>query len=73
VEGVDFLLSYINHHDIFLYHMGVKSVFLNGTIHDLVFVKQLLLFEDSHVFDHVYVMSRGTRGSQISDTIFHKR
>jgi len=61
VEGLDFnetfasvarlvalriLLAYASSHDIKLFQMDVKSVFLNGYINELVYVEQPPCFED---------------------------
>ena len=36
-----------------LYQMDVKSAFLNGCLHEEVFVEQLKGFQDLHFSDHV--------------------
>lgn len=40
LEAIRLLLSYDVNHDIILYRMDIKSVFLNGVISDKVYVKQ---------------------------------
>jgi hypothetical protein len=41
-----------------LYQMDVKSVFLNGVIHEEVFVRQPLGFENSKYPNRVYKLSK---------------
>lgn len=40
LEAIHILLTYANHHDIALYQIDVKSVFLDGKIEEEVYVKQ---------------------------------
>ena len=47
LEAIQMLLAYAAHHNFKLYQMDVKSVFLNGPIQELVYVKQPPDFEDS--------------------------
>ncbi|WVZ89890.1 hypothetical protein U9M48_036239 [Paspalum notatum var. saurae] len=65
VVGIDFgetfapfLLAYATHHDMKLYQMDVKSVFLNGYINELVYVEQPPRFEDPNNPNHVYRLSK---------------
>ena len=73
VEGIDFgetyalvvrfeviriLLAYACAHNIKLYQMDVKSVFLNGYINELVCVEQPPSFEDDKKPDHVYKLKK---------------
>jgi hypothetical protein len=68
VEGLDFdetyalvvrlkviriLLAYACAHNIKLYQMDVKSVFLNGYINELVYVEQPPSFKDDKKPNHV--------------------
>jgi hypothetical protein len=46
VQLIHILLAYATHHDIRLYQMDVKSIFLNGPIKEEVYVKQPSGFED---------------------------
>lgn len=47
LETVRLLLSYAINHSIILYQIDVKSAFLNGVIHEEVYVKQPFGFKDS--------------------------
>jgi hypothetical protein len=40
LEAIRILLAYASHHEMKLYQMDVKSVFLNGFINELVYVDQ---------------------------------
>ena len=46
LEAIRILLAYASHHEMKLYQMDVKSVFLNGFINELVYVDQPPKFED---------------------------
>jgi hypothetical protein len=40
LEAIQLLLAYSSLNDIKLYHMDVKSVFLNGEINELIYIEQ---------------------------------
>jgi hypothetical protein len=40
LESIRILLAYASHHNFKLHQMDVKSAFLNGPLHELVYVKQ---------------------------------
>jgi hypothetical protein len=46
IESIRILLVYATHHDFQLYQIDVKSVFLNGSIKEEVYVEQPPGFED---------------------------
>jgi hypothetical protein len=52
------LLAYACAHNIKLYQMDVKSVFLNGYINEEVYVVQPPSFEDDTKLDHVYKLKK---------------
>ena len=54
LEAIQMLLAYAAHHNFNLYQMDVKSAFLNGPIHELVYVEQPPGFEDHKFPNHVY-------------------
>ena len=58
LEAIRILLAYACSHDIKLYQIDVKSVFLNGRISELVYVEQPPDFEDSKKPNHVYKLSK---------------
>jgi hypothetical protein len=53
-EAIQMLLAFAAHHDLKLYQMDVKSIFLNGPIQELVYVRQPPDFEDPKFLNHVY-------------------
>jgi len=53
LESICILLAYVAHHDFKLQQMDVESAFLNGSLHELVYVKQPPGFEDPNFPNHV--------------------
>ena len=62
LEAIRILLAYSYDHNIKLYQMDVKSVFLNGYINDLVYVEQPPGFEDEKKPNHVYKLKKAVYG-----------
>ena len=62
LEAIRILLAYASHHEIKLYQMDVKSVFLNDFINELVYVDQSPGFEDPIYPNHVYRLSKALYG-----------
>ncbi|KAK1610252.1 hypothetical protein QYE76_033925 [Lolium multiflorum] len=58
VEGIDFGETYASHHNFKLQQMDVKSAFLNGLLHEEVYVKQPPGFEDLNFPNHVYKLDK---------------
>ena len=58
LEAICILLAYASHHEMKLYHIYVKSIFLNGFINELVYVDQSPEFEDARYHNHVYRLSK---------------
>jgi hypothetical protein len=58
LEAIRILLAYATSHNVKLYQIDVKSVFLNDKINKLVYVEQPLSFEDSKKTNHVYKLSK---------------
>ena len=54
LEAIRILLDYASTHNIKLYQMDVKSVFLNGYMNKEVYVEQPPSFEDDKKPNHVY-------------------
>jgi hypothetical protein len=59
LESIHILLAYATHHNFNLQQMDVKSTFLNGPLHELVYVKQPPGFEDPNFPNHVYKLDDG--------------
>ena len=53
LESICILLAYDAHHNFKLQQMDVESAFLNGPLHELVYVKQPPGFKDPNFPDHV--------------------
>ena len=58
LEAIRILLAYASHHEMKLYQLDVKSVFLNGFINKLVYVDQPPGFKDPRYPNHVYRLSK---------------
>jgi hypothetical protein len=62
LESIRILIAYATNHDFMLYQMDVKSVFLNGPLQELVYVEQLLRFEDPRKPNHVFLLHKALYG-----------
>jgi hypothetical protein len=77
VEGIDFrdtfapvarleafriLLAFVASRGFKLYHMNVKNTFLNSVIHEEVYVRQPLGFENPKYQDRVYKLLKALYG-----------
>ncbi|KAK1616634.1 hypothetical protein QYE76_022151 [Lolium multiflorum] len=62
LESIRILLAYASHHNFKLQQMDVKSAFLNGPLHEEVYVKQPPGFEDPDFSNHVYKLDKALYG-----------
>jgi hypothetical protein len=62
LESIIILLAYVAHHSFRLFHMDVKSAFLNGPIKEEVYVEQPPGFEDDRYPNHVFKLSKALYG-----------
>jgi hypothetical protein len=62
LEAIRILLAYTCAHNIKLYQMDVKSVFLNGYINEEVYVEQSPGFKDDKKPNHVYKLKKTLYG-----------
>jgi hypothetical protein len=62
LESIRIILAYASHHNFKLHQMDMKSAFLNGPLHELVYVKQPPGFEDPHFPTHVYKLDKALYG-----------
>ena len=62
LESIRILLAFAAHYGFKLQQMDVKSAFLNGPLHEEVYVKQPPGFEDPHFQDHVFKLNKALYG-----------
>ncbi|KAK1608125.1 hypothetical protein QYE76_031798 [Lolium multiflorum] len=62
LESIRILLAFAAHHGFKLQQMDVKSAFLNGPLHEEVYVKQPPGFEDPHFPNHVFKLKKALYG-----------
>jgi hypothetical protein len=58
LESIRILLAYASRHNFKLQQMDVKSAFLNGSLNELVFIKQPPGFENPKFPNHVYKLDK---------------
>jgi hypothetical protein len=73
LEAIRILLAYACAHNIKLYQMDVKSVFLNGYINELVYVEQPPSFEDEKKPNHVYKLRNALYGLKQAPRAWYER
>jgi hypothetical protein len=73
LEYIRILLAYATSHNIKLYQIDVKSVFLNGKINELVYVEQPPSFEVSKKPNHVYKLLKALYGLKQAPRAWYKR
>jgi hypothetical protein len=72
LESIRILFAYPTHHDFKLYQMDVKSVFLNGSIKEEVYVEQPLGFEDQEYPNHVYKLHKALYGLKQAPRVWYE-
>jgi hypothetical protein len=73
LEAVRILLAYACAHNIKLYQIDVKSVFLNGFINEEVYVEQPPGFEDDKKPNHVYKLKKELYGLKQAPRAWYER
>jgi hypothetical protein len=73
LETIRILLAYACAHNIKLYKMDVKSVFLNGYINKEVYVEQPPNFEDDKKPNHVYKLKKALYGLKQAPRAWYER
>jgi len=73
LEATRILLAYACAHNIKLYQMDVKSVFLNGYINELVCVEQHPGFKDDKEPNHVYKLKKAFYGLKQAPRAWYER
>ncbi|KAJ9565812.1 LOW QUALITY PROTEIN: hypothetical protein OSB04_001778 [Centaurea solstitialis] len=61
-EAIRIFLAYAAHKNMMVYQMDVKCAFLNGVLHEEVYVEQPEGFVDPRFPDHVYVLDKALYG-----------
>jgi hypothetical protein len=72
LESIRILLAYASHNNFKLQQMDVKGAFLNGPLHELVYVKQPLGFEDPNFPNHVYKLDKVLYGLKQAPRVWYE-
>ena len=72
-KAIRIMLAYACAHNIKLYQMDVKSVFLNGYINKEVYVEQPPGFEDDKKPNHVYKLKKALYGLKQAPRAWYER
>jgi hypothetical protein len=73
LEAIRILLAYACAHNIKLYQMDMKSVFLNGYINEEVYIEQPPSFEDYRKPNHVYKLKKTLYGLKQAPRAWYER
>jgi hypothetical protein len=73
IEVIRILLAFVTSKEFKLYQMDVKSVSLNGVIHEVVYVRQPYGFENFKYPDRVYKFSKALYGLKQAPRAWYAR
>ena len=73
LEAIRMLLAYASHKGFVLFQMDVKFAFLNGFIHEEVYVKQPPGFENENLPHHVFKLSKALYGLKQAPRAWYER
>lgn len=73
MEAIRILISFAVHKELKLFHIDVKSAFLNGNLKEEVYVKKSPGFEDSELLDHVLKLDKSLYGLKQAPRAWYER
>jgi hypothetical protein len=73
LEALRILLAYACAHNIKIYQMDVKSIFLNGYINEEVYVEKPPVFKDDKKPNHVYKLKKALYGLKQAPRAWYER
>nr|GEW55286.1 hypothetical protein [Tanacetum cinerariifolium] len=62
LEAIRIYMAFAAHMNMVVYQMDVKTTFLNGILHDVVYVSQPNMFVDPENLNHVYKLKKALYG-----------
>ena len=73
IEAIRILLAFAYYMNFKLYQMDVKSIFLNDTINEEVYVEQPSRFESYKFFNHVFKLNKALYGLKQTPRAWYER
>ena len=73
LEAIKILLAFTVSQSIKVFHMNIKSTFLNGYIKEEVYVEQPPGFEDHKYPDHVFKLAKALYGLKQAPRAWYER
>ena len=73
LKSIRILCAFIYYKNITLYHMDVKSIFLNGFINEEVYIEQPQGFENHKFFDYVFKLKKTLYGLKQAPRAWYER
>jgi len=73
IEAIRILIAFAAHMEIKVYHMDVKSAFLNGCLKEEVYVRQPPGFESKEFPNHVFNLDKALYGLKQAPRAWYER